>query len=108
VADLCELVDLQIERMETLSGAVLNVGGGPDASVSLRELTGKCEARAGRRIRFTGVAETAPADIPYYVTDNSGVRDTCGWSPRRSVDALLDDVFRWLREGGDPLRALLG
>lgn len=107
IDDLCDLVDLQVDRLSEWSGAVLNVGGGADCSVSLRELTEKCEQRSGRRIQFAEVAETAPADIPYYVSDNNAVRALCGWSPQRSIDALLDDVFKWLRAGEEQLRPVL-
>jgi CDP-paratose 2-epimerase len=108
VSDLCDLVERQIDRLEAWSGGVFNVGGGTACSVSLRELTSKCEARAGRRLAFTEVPETAGADVPYYVTNNRRVREVCGWSPGRSVDALLDDVFAWLRDDEVRLRPMLG
>lgn len=107
VADLCELVDRQIDRIEAWSGAVLNVGGGAGSSVSLRELTALCEARTGRALTVTPVADTAPADIPYYVSDNAQVAALCGWSPRRSVETILDDVFTWLRADEGRLRPIL-
>jgi CDP-paratose 2-epimerase len=107
VDDLCELVSDQIQRLPDWSGAVLNVGGGAGGSVSLKELTALCEARAGRRLAFSIVPETAPADIPYYVSDNAQVTVLCGWSPRRSVETLLDDVFAWLRSDEGRLHPIL-
>ncbi len=97
VADLCDLVTTQLDHLHEWSGQVFNAGGGPPASVSLRELTARCAARAGRSLSFGRVAETAPADIPYYVSDNREVTRVTGWAPARSVDVLLDDVFEWLR-----------
>jgi CDP-paratose 2-epimerase len=108
VQDLCELVERQIDNLPRWSGAVLNVGGGATASVSLRELTALCESRSGRVLAWTAVPETAPADIPYYVSDNSRVASLCGWSPRPTVDRLLDDVFAWLRSHEGQLRPVLG
>lgn len=108
VDDLCALVDRQLDRLRDWSGAVLNVGGGDEVSVSLRELTRMCEQRSDRRLDIGAVAETAPADIPYYVSDNAGVTALCGWSPTRSADALLDDVFAWLRADEARLRPVLG
>jgi CDP-paratose 2-epimerase len=107
VDDLCELVALQVERLAEWSGAVLNVGGGADRSVSLRELSAGCERRAGRRIELGQVPDTAPVDVPWYVSDNQAVRTLCGWSPGRSIDTLLDDVFAWLRSNEERLRPLL-
>jgi CDP-paratose 2-epimerase len=74
----------------------------------LKELTAMCEQRSGRRLEFAQVPETAPADIPYYVTDNAQVSALCGWSPRRSVETLLDDVFAWLGSEEARLRPILG
>lgn len=107
VDDLCELVARQIDRLVEWSGAVLNVGGGAAGSVSLKELTAMCEQRSGRRLEFAQVPETAPADIPYYVSDNAQVSALCGWSPRRSVETLLDDVFAWLGSEEARLRPIL-
>jgi CDP-paratose 2-epimerase len=108
VQDLCELVDRQIDRIDEWSGSVLNVGGGAGGSVSLKELTSLCELRSGRSLAFSSVANTAPADIPYYVSDNAQVTALCGWAPQRSVEALLDDVFAWLRAEEPRLRPILG
>jgi CDP-paratose 2-epimerase len=108
VQDLCDLVDRQIDRVDEWSGAVLNVGGGVAGSVSLKELTRFCQFRSGRQLAFTSVATTAPADIPYYVSDNARVTAVCGWAPQRSVEALLDDVFAWLRTEEPRLRPILG
>jgi CDP-paratose 2-epimerase len=107
VDDLCDLVDHQMDRLAEWSGAVLNVGGGAGGSVSLKELTALCEPRAGRKLAFTSVPDTAPADIPYYVSDNAEVAARCGWAPKRSVEQLLDDVFTWLRTEEARLRPIL-
>ena len=46
--------------------------------------------------------------MPFYVTDNSLVTDATGWTPRRRLDAILDDVFAWLRENQRDLEPILG
>ena len=51
--------------------------------------------------------ETHPADIPYYVTDNRRVTEETGWAPRRSVEAILDEVFEWLTDNRALLEPLL-
>ena len=108
VADLCELVGRQIERLAAWSGLLVNVGGGPERSTSLVELTTRCVERSGRRLEMRSRPETAAADIPYYVSDNTTVSALCDWSPRRSIDTLLDDVFAWLRADEARLRPILG
>lgn len=108
VDDLCDLVDRQLDRLEEWSGAVLNVGGGAARSVSLRELTGMCEQRSHRQLPIGAVPESAPADIPYYVSDNAQVTALCDWAPARSLESLLDDVFGWLHADEARLRPVLG
>jgi CDP-paratose 2-epimerase len=107
VDDMCGLIERQLDHLDEWSGQVLNAGGGPAISVSLRELTALCEERSGRRLTFTRVADTAPADIPYYVSDNRDVQRLAGWVPQRSLEALLDDTFAWLRAEERAVRPIL-
>lgn len=108
VADLCELVGLQLDHLADWSGQVFSAGGGPAVSVSLRELTTACEERSGRVLAIGRVSDTTPADVPYYVTDNREVTRVTGWAPARTVDVLLDDVFEWMRTEERRLRPILG
>jgi CDP-paratose 2-epimerase len=108
VADLYDLIRVQMNDLSRYSGAVHNVGGGHERSVSLAELTAACRSRAGGPIPIEARPETSAADIPYYVTDNSAVTAATGWSPRRSLDVLLDDVFAWLGQHRGTLERVLG
>jgi CDP-paratose 2-epimerase len=108
VADLYDLIRVQMDDLSRHSGAVHNVGGGHERSVSLAELTTACRARAGAAIPIEPRPDTSAADIPYYVTDNSAVSAATGWSPRRSLDVLLDDVFVWLGQHRGTLERVLG
>jgi CDP-paratose 2-epimerase len=104
VDDLATLIGRQRDHLASWSGEVFNVGGGPNQSVSLLELTTKCIERAERQLTFEQIDKTTPADIPYYVTDNGHARSVCDWAPSHSVDALVDDVFGWLRANEPSLR----
>ncbi len=97
VLDLYDLVRVQMAGLSTCSGGVFNAGGGAANSVSLVELTEKCRARSGRTISMGRERATRDFDIPYYVTDNTAVTEATRWTPKRSVDVVLDDVFAWLR-----------
>jgi len=107
VEDLHELIKLQVADITRHSGVVYNAGGGAANSVSLRELTALCQARTGATLTLGSRPETHPADIPYYVTDNTKVTAATGWAPQRSVDQILDEVFTWLREHRAQLEPLL-
>lgn len=107
VSDLHELIKRQVAEMPGHSGKAYNVGGGAANSVSLLELSGWCAAETGKRLEFGSMPETHPADIPYYVTDNTRVTEATGWTPRKSVEDILEEVFRWLRDHRGELETLL-
>jgi CDP-paratose 2-epimerase len=96
VSDLCRLIDMQIGDVERCAGKTYNVGGGFDNSISLLELTRKCQALTGAAIEIGSMPETPVPDVPYYVTDNSMVRSEIGWRPKESLNATLADIHKWL------------
>src|SRR5262249_124830 len=106
VQDFYDLIGRQLSDMETHKGVIYNVGGGLSMSVSLAELTHACAARA-ENTAIRGDATTRPADVPYYVTDNTSVTRATGWQPSRTVDSILDDIFLWLRANRSQLQPLL-
>ena len=108
VADLCRLIDLQIGDPARFAGKTYNVGGGPDISVSLLELTRQCQALTGATIRIDPVVETPPADVPYYVTDNARISAEAGWRPEHSLSATLADIYKWLVDNRGALAPIFG
>lgn len=98
VADLYDLIKIQMTDFARFDGMLFNVGGGRDCSTSLSELTALCSERANRSLTMGRQVESNAADVPYYVTDNTAVTEASGWTPRRSLKNLLDDIFSWLRE----------
>ena len=74
----------------------IRVGGGRAISVSLLELTELCERLTGNRIEIGKDPETREGDVPIFITDTTRVRQTCGWEPRRNVEAILTDIVDWI------------
>ncbi len=107
VQDLLELILYQSKEIDRLKGHTFNVGGGVNNSISLLELTGLCRSVTGKSIEITTVPEERPADIPYYVTDHTVVRQACGWAPRRSLETMASDTARWMRDNEEALRSIL-
>ncbi len=105
IDDMCRIIGCQINRMEELSGRTFNAGGGAGNSLSLAELTLKCRDYLGREIPIKPVQETAPVDIPWYVTDNREVMAATGWEPEKNIDQLLADVFAWLDKHREQLES---
>lgn len=105
IADLADLVERQLDARETFQGEVYNVGGGLGCSASLAEFTEECVRVTGHRLDIQPREATRAGDVPLYITDNTKVTRRFGWSPTRTVADLADDLYAWIREHGDALRA---
>ncbi len=107
VDDLLRLVLYEIDHLDDLTGKLFNVGGGPEVSASLLELTGLCREVTGNAIDIGSVPEDRPADIRLYITDNARVTQATGWRPQRNVRAIIEDIHAWIRDYREALRPIL-
>jgi CDP-paratose 2-epimerase len=107
VKDLYRLIDFEIHNFDKINGQTFNVGGGPEVSTSLSELTEICRRITGREIPIGSVAETRTADIRIYITDNAKVTNLTGWRPEIGTEEILEDVYRWIVENKDELEGIL-
>jgi CDP-paratose 2-epimerase len=84
-----------LERIDRISGRVLNLGGGPENSVSLLELLDLIgELRGSTPVaRF---APRRPGDQPWYVSNIAAICETLGWQPRTNLRAGLLSLHEWL------------
>ncbi|MBM3819292.1 MAG: NAD-dependent epimerase/dehydratase family protein [Acidimicrobiia bacterium] len=98
VDDLYRLLQMQMPRLDEISGQVFNVGGGRAVSVSLRELTGLCEQATRRHIDVRPVPETRPGDVRAYLSDCRRIRELTGWTPLVRADAIVDELARWMTD----------
>jgi CDP-paratose 2-epimerase len=96
VADLLDLIDLQIHALDTLKGETFNVGGGAANTLSLYETTQLCQEISGRRIPITPVAQERVGDVPIFVTDARKVMAATGWQPQRDAKTMLIDIYTWI------------
>jgi dTDP-D-glucose 4,6-dehydratase len=98
VHDLYRLLEIQLAEPSIYAGRPWNVGGGTSVSVSLQELTQICERITGNQIPITSVKENRVADIPWYITDATAIKEVSGWEPLYSVDMIMQDVYDWIKE----------
>jgi CDP-paratose 2-epimerase len=98
VSDLAELVGGQAGRMEQFHGLTLNVGGGLEFSLSLREMTCASEELTGQKIEIGSESAERRADLRIYVTDHRKIESVCGWKPARSPKVVFEDTLQWIRE----------
>jgi CDP-paratose 2-epimerase len=92
--DLAELILKQINaRVRT---GTWNVGGGPENSMSLAELTDWCAARFGAH-QVQADLQPRRYDAPWIVMDSSAVRKQFDWRPRRSLESILNEIAEHAR-----------
>ncbi len=107
VDDLYELLTIQLADFDGMCGEVFNVGGGPECSVSLLELTGLCQAATGNEIPIAASKETRPNDILCYLSDTTKVTERTGWRPRHSPADIIEEITHWLADNRTALERVL-
>jgi len=106
IDDVTELIAMQLAEPDRWSGHVGNAGGGPEISLSLQETTELCAEITGNRVdieRRSG--EEQPGDVPVYISDSSLLYSRTNWRTRRDAQAILGDVFEWIRSNEAAVRS---
>jgi CDP-paratose 2-epimerase len=96
VEDLVDLVERQLLDPTSWDGRTINVGGGREHSLSLRETTEICQRLTGNEVPITAVAETRQGDVPVYISDCGKLFALDDWRPRRAADQVLSDYYDWI------------
>ena len=107
VEDLLELLERQLEQPERWDGVTVNVGGGRECSLSLRETTALCAEISGREVAVHPSDESRPGDIPIYISDCARLFALSDWRPRRDARTILTDIHTWIVEHEEALRVAL-
>jgi CDP-paratose 2-epimerase len=98
VADLLDLIDIQIHGLEQFQGQTFNVGGGTSNALSLYETTQLCQEITGNKIEITPVPEIRAGDVPIFITDCRKIMATTGWQPQRDAKTTLSDIYQWIHQ----------
>lgn len=91
VADLIDAMQAVRENLDLTRGEVYNLGGGMERAVSIGEMIACIERRTGHHSRLI-YAPVRPGDQPFYVASTAKLHRHTGWSPRRSVQDILEDI----------------
>jgi CDP-paratose 2-epimerase len=95
--DLFGLIKKQMVQLEKQSGNVFNVGGGPEISTSLLELTSLCQKVVGHDVAVGQEPESPSVDIPLFISDYRSAAKTFDWQPRHSVSDIVTHIYEWIR-----------
>jgi CDP-paratose 2-epimerase len=107
VEDLVDLVERQLLAPAEWDGRTVNVGGGREISLSLRETTAICQQLTGNEVPITPVAETRQGDVPIYLSDCERIFNLDEWRPRRSAETVLRDIHDWISSDEERIAAAL-
>lgn len=107
VDDLIDLIEEQLMNPDQWSGLTVNVGGGAECSLSLRETTDLCRELTGNAVPVSDAGESRPGDVRIYVSDCSRLFAHTGWRPRRSPRTILEHTLDWIRSNESAVRGAL-
>ena len=107
VEDLVDLVERQLLDPAAWDGRTVNVGGGRECSLSLRETTEICRELTGNEVPIEPVAETRTGDVPVYISDCGRLFGLDEWRPRRSAVQVLADIHDWIAADEERIAAAL-
>jgi CDP-paratose 2-epimerase len=108
VDDLADLIEAQLTDRERWDGEVVNVGGGPEISLSLLETTTLCRELTGAEVPISAEPQGRPGDVPVYLSDCTRLFERTDWRPRRSARQTLADLNEWIEGHSSELRQSLG
>jgi CDP-paratose 2-epimerase len=97
VADLLDVYQAAIDRIDEAQGQAYNIGGGPEKTFSLLEAIYRLEARYDRAIplRFE---EWRAADQCVYVSDIRKAETDLGWRPKIGAEEGLAALCEWVED----------
>lgn len=107
INDLLKLIDYQLDNFPLCDGDVLNVGGGRYSNLSLKELTSVCQQVTGNKIEIEPVTTERAGDIPIFITDCDRLKQKTQWQPTIEPEKTIEDIYRWIVNYEDSLRAIL-
>ena len=96
IDDVCKIIYIQIRKLSKINNITFNIGGGLKNSISLKDLTSKCQKLTKNKIKIGKISKTSIFDIPYYITDNSKIKKIYKWKPEKNINQILRDIYVWL------------
>jgi CDP-paratose 2-epimerase len=106
VDDLVDLIDEQLADPAAWAGRTVNVGGGREVSLSLRETTELCREITGNEVPVSA-GPARPGDVRVYLSDCRRLFGHTSWRPRRDARTILGDTFEWIAANEPALRAVV-
>jgi CDP-paratose 2-epimerase len=98
VSDLCRAYDAAVQNINVAAGQIFNVGGGPNATLSIwKEFGPMLEQMLGKTIP-TAKKDWRPGDQPIYVSDIRKAERLLDWKPQINTREGIQLLFNWVKE----------
>jgi CDP-paratose 2-epimerase len=104
--DLAILVQKQMSKSGSGQNDIINVGGGADNAMSLKQLSDWCEKRFGAHA-VDSIEEDRQLDIPWVVMDSSLAKKAIGFEISVKLPEILEEITKhaeahpdWLKVSG--------
>lgn len=89
--DLVPLLIKQMNNPNQKSSKIINLGGGIENSMSLKQLSSWCKKRFGSN-EIENCTASRPLDAPWIVMDSATAKKDWNWSPKISILQVLDEI----------------
>ena len=104
IDDVCDIILKQIKKINSIYNNSFDIGGGIKNSISLKQLTKKCQFITNNKIKIFNDKKTSKFDIPYFVSNNKKIYKAYKWRPKKNIDKIIADIFYWLDQNKKILR----
>jgi CDP-paratose 2-epimerase len=95
VDDLVQAYQMAVEAIETTSGKIYNLGGGPGNKMCLHDLIHNLESLTNRKLKYA-YDEWRPGDQPVFVCNVDKAKREFGWKPSTSPEEGVRKLFDWV------------
>ncbi len=96
VYDLLDGYDLALEKIDTVSGKIFNMGGGPANTLSVwTEFGPLLEKLLGKPIPISR-GDWRPGDQAVFIADTRKAQAELGWLPKYDVENGVRQLFEWV------------
>ena len=89
--DLVPLLSRQMLEPDWQAPKIINIGGGVENSMSLRELSSWCEDRFGQN-EVLASQDERPMDAPWIVMDSTTAQNAWNWSVKTKIEQILEEI----------------
>ena len=98
------LIKKKILDFQKINNQLFCIGGGKNNSLSLKQLTKKCQQITKNHPHIGSVKQTSKYDIPFFISSNKKIKKFYNWSPKTNIYNILKKNLEWLKKDYKKIR----